>query len=131
MKINFKTSVAELVVKRSFYLAWKACGHPVGMGVFQDRPNATEDDVWKNILSSGDYSVNLGSFPGNVSGDYVFGRMMKLNILCGEDWIEIPDSLPAPDYQGWSYQYLTYKALVDKAIEELNLKAEVKNVDRN
>ena len=43
------------IVKRAMFLAYQACGGPLGMGVFQDRGAVTEEQVWKNVCTNGDY----------------------------------------------------------------------------
>ena len=81
--MRIQTKNPEAAVKRAFWLAWQACGGPLGMGVFQDHPDATEDDVWQNVGCQADYPGSTReSRPGEAYGDYVFGRMMKLSI----DW---------------------------------------------
>ena len=119
MKIKFAKPIAEAVAKRAFWLAWKACGGSFGMGIFQDRPTATEEDVWRNVMQSGDYAGFTGSEKGDAYGDYVFGRMMKLNIRYGADWVDIPDSKAERDYQSWSRKYPTYEALMSAAVADL------------
>jgi hypothetical protein len=110
----------ERVAKRMFYLAWKACGGPQGMGVFQDRPGATEEEVWKNIAASGDYPYAKDrNASGNFQADYVFGRMMKMSLKFGSDWLEWGDSGLRPDYESWCLIYPTYQDLYDAALESL------------
>lgn len=122
MKIECKNPV--IVVKRAFWLAWKACRRPFGMGFLQDNPNATEDDVWKCVCIARDYVPGSASLmgadkPDETYGDYVFGRMMKLGMKWGRDGVEIPDDPPRPDYQAWCTTYPTHEALVRAAIESL------------
>lgn len=117
--------IGEQVTKRAFYLAWRACRGPLGMGVFQDKPDATEEDVWANIHIAGDYlSTSFASKPGEAYGDYVFGRMMKLNIRYGDDYVVVPDGGPRLDYQAWSPKYPTYDALIKASIESLAVNPE-------
>lgn len=82
--MKIKHNNPELVVKRAFFLAWKACGETFGMGMLQDNPNANKEAVWENVKTRGDYpgSGPENAKPGSAYGDYVFGRMMKLSI----DW---------------------------------------------
>lgn len=110
----------EAVAKRAFFLAFQACGGPTGMGVLQDNPGATEDDVWKNVLNSGDY---VGEYmtpkTGEPYGDYVFGRMMKLGLTFTADTVSCVERAPRIDYQGWCRKYPSYEALVQAAISDL------------
>lgn len=121
MRIELNGLTGEAVVKRAFFLAWIACGRPMGMGILRDRPNSTEEDVWRNVQESGDYDFRRGSSgdPGCAYGDYVFGRMMKLTLRYGADWVEFADSTPRPDYQSWCIKYPSYRALIDEAIAGL------------
>lgn len=132
-------NVGELndTIRRVFFLAWKACGSPQGMGMFQDRgPGMTEDPVWDNIARRGDYPGGpaIGKPPidqkngiGDAYADYVFGRMMKLSVQFNfkELTLTISDSTPRWDYQAWCGTYKTYDALVDAATKELNYGAEI------
>lgn len=117
------------VVKRAFFLAYNACGGTSGMGMLQARSNVTEDQVWKNVCTHGDYPGGVlngmaDASKGDAYGDYVFGRMMKLGIQFDPSagTIEISDSAPRADYQGWSgRKYPSYKALVDAAAAEIEV----------
>ena len=110
----------ERVARRAFYLAWRACHSPTGMGVFQDRPVATEIDVWDNVRNRGDYGgAGGGDKPGEVYGDYVFGRMMKLGLQWDADGVSFRADRPTRDYQAWSAVYPTYVELITAAIADL------------
>ena len=115
IKHNNPTELA----KEIFWLAWQACGGPVGMGFLQDRSGVTRDDVWNNISSAGDYPMNHNP-PNKPYGDYVFGRMMKLGLKLRSDGIEISDLEPRSDYQGWCIVYKTYQDLVNTALVNLS-----------
>jgi hypothetical protein len=120
----------EAVVQEAFWLAWQACGGPLGMGVFQDRPGVTKEDVLRNIARRGDYPglakmeaegrVFPANKPGEMYADYVFGRMMKLGLRWNETAVLVDeDHNPRPDYQGWSRTYPTYEALVREALKNV------------
>ena len=117
--VKITGATGEQVAKRAFWLAWQACGRPFGMGFIQDRPGATEEDVWKNARSDGDYSGVRQDGPGRASGDYVFGRMMKLHLTFVEDTVSCRDEAPRRDYQAWCGKYPTYLALVVAAVKDL------------
>lgn len=117
---RIKTDDPERLVTRIFWLAWQAVGRPFGMGLLQDSPEATEIDVWRNAHGSEDYAGSRNK-PGDVYGDYVFGRMLKLGIKYDEDTIALPDSKPELDYQAWCNKYPTYQSLADAAVESLAL----------
>jgi hypothetical protein len=117
---------AEPVVKRMFYLAWKAVGGPSGiMGCLQDRGEVSEDEVWQNVKTAGDYpGGHLGrERPGHAYGDYVFGRMMKMGVDWTDDTITTRDSPLRIDYEAWCRKYPTYEALVLAAADELGVAA--------
>lgn len=127
MKITVENPVE--VVKEAFWLAWNACGGPMGMGIFQNNPGASKEDVWKNISVRGDYPGGT-SLPGMIGvkeengkgqayGDYVFGRMMKLSLRWEGKDIEIEESKPRADYQSWCCKYPTYQSLVETAVNNL------------
>ncbi len=106
------------VVKEAFWLAWQACGKTAGMGFLQDRPCATKEDVWSNVYNQADYAMSTNR-PGEVYGDYVFGRMMKLGIQYNHDTIVVRDSVPRLDYQAWCRYYATYDTLITTAAENV------------
>ena len=100
------------------WLAWRACGGPLGMGFLQDRPEATKDEVWAAAQGAYDYGgcgFKQGAM-GVANTDYVFGRMMKLCFEYGQDWVEVSEATPRLDYQAWCDAYPTYEALVRAAI---------------
>lgn len=110
----------QKLVRRAFFLAYEACGGPAGMGFLQAVDKATEEDVWNNIVCAGDYSLQINEKPNTQPyADYVFGRMMKLHLVCTEDGVEIPNTKPRPDYQSWCIQYPTYEALIQASIKSL------------
>lgn len=112
-------SKPEQFVKRMFFLLWQACGGPLGLGVFQDAPEATEDEVFENVKTAGDYPTKLTK---ELYGDYVFGRMMKWGCDIREDGsIEIKDREFRPDYQGFSKVYGNNEAIVNAAAKSLNV----------
>lgn len=120
---KLKCSNPEVVVKRAFWLAWQACGGPLGAGFLQDNPRATEDDVWDNVRSAGDYPggkaiMSVGA-PGEAYGDYVFGRMMKLFLKWDADGVEFSGDGPRLDYQSWATVYPSYTQLVEAAVKSL------------
>jgi hypothetical protein len=98
----------EAVAKRMLYLAWQAA-KVVGAGVMQDRPAATEDEVWstQNPLN------------GGVDADYLFGRMMKIGFDYDIEMIAIIESEQRSDYQSWCTAYPTYMDLLKAAVESV------------
>jgi hypothetical protein len=116
---------ADPVVKRMFYLAWKAVGGPSGMmGFLQDRGEADEDAVWENVQTSGDYLFGREpdpATPGKAHGDYVFGRMMKMCVNWSGDTITVSDYELRRDYQAWCDEYKTYADLAKAAAHELGV----------
>jgi hypothetical protein len=113
------------VVKRMFYIAWKACGGPMGMGFLRDRgPAQSEDEIWANVCNAGDYPGQRTFDPGKSGeayGDYVFGRMMKMGVGFNPSTgaITTRDSELRIDYQSWCMAYPTYRVLLDAAANEV------------
>ena len=121
MKVTFTCKNSKEVAKEALWLAWKACGVVTGMGVFQDNPGATKEDVLKNVLSAGDYpgAPQGRKSEGYYYADYVFGRMMKLSYIVERKGISYRDAPLRRDYESWCVVYPTYEALFLAAIESL------------
>jgi len=111
---------AELLAKRMFFLAWNACKGPLGMGWLQNRPEATEEDIFQNVASAGDYSGNFKS--EGLYGDYVFGRMMKWGCEVKGNEITLHCRPFEPDYQAFEPIYKDDMALLDAAVKSLGAK---------
>ncbi len=113
MKVTVPANQVDAVVSKFFYLAWKA-SKVLGMGIFQDRPNASEKEVFHNVIGSGDYAMPIHGAHNRTYADYVFGRMMKVGIKVaadGENYtLEVSDDAARPDYQSW---YSTYNTAAD------------------
>jgi len=125
MKVKIKNATVDDVVKETFWLAWQACGGTLGMGFLQDKPNATKEQVWDNVLCTGDYPGNR-SKKNKLYVDYIFGRMMKLGFSCEKDILEFRNDKPIVDYQAWCRVYSTYQKLVEEAAK--NVGAEIEYV---
>lgn len=120
MRVECKNPQA--VVMEAMFLAYQACGGPVGMGILQARGNVTKEQVWDNCRRAGDYpggELMRRSKPGEVYGDYVFGRMMKCGFRWNETGIEVPEDTPRLDYQSWCRRYPTYAALIEAAMKSV------------
>ena len=133
MKYKITGMSAEKFAKRVFYMAWKACGGPFGMGIFQDRgSNVSEDEVVACAIRADDYggASCKQSKGGEIDGDYVMGRMMRTHIkfggavdaatpkygdVIGEDEVDVRPDSPRPDYQGWARKYATVQDLARAA----------------
>jgi hypothetical protein len=121
MNRNYKNKEeVEAILKEALWLAWNAAGGPAGMGVFQDNPGTTKEDVWNNAVGPGDYPVAT-SRDGYLNADYVFGRMMKLRLDYGDTHIEVPDWEPRSDYQAWCTKYPTFESLINAAEKNLDI----------
>lgn len=114
-----------LVAKRAFWLAWQTVGKTFGTGFLQDHSRASEEDVWNNILTRGDYPGDNAPPPTEPYADYVFGRMMKFGLQIGPHEVIVSDSECELDYQPWCHKYPTYQALIEAAIETLRPKQEL------
>lgn len=122
------------IVKEMLWLAWKACGSPFGMGILQDKPTATKEDIWNNANTMGDYPIRhspniVDNASGFVRADYVFGRMMKLNISISPNTVKLPDARPKPDYQAWCSTYWSYQDLYAAAVKNLEEEANATKKD--
>jgi hypothetical protein len=110
------------VVKRAVFLAYEA-SLVLGTSVMCAPGGQTEEDVWNNICSAGDYPPGMTSKvrnkKGNVYVDYVFGRMMKLGFRWDETMVEIKENVLKKDYQPWCETYPTFQHLIDAAIKSL------------
>ena len=126
MSLKFETGSNEnalAVVTRMFYLAWKACGGPVGFGRLQDRgPDVPEEDVLQNIISAGDYP---GAFTmcgeGKFYADYVIGRMMQMGVELVKKGFIVPTRDLDIEYQSWAGRYPSYVELAQAAADELGI----------
>lgn len=119
----------EVFAKRMFYLVWRHCPGPMGLGIMQDRPGATEDEVWSNILGHADYP---GGGLGRCSdkspyADYVFGRMIKFGIKFEGDTINLRDGKFDREYQSWSLSFPSNLALVEATARDLGCEWEDAN----
>jgi hypothetical protein len=126
-KYKITGACGETLAKRALWLAWQACGGPLGMGFLQDRPEATEDEVWDATRNAYDYSGFAGkcSKPGVANPDYVFGRMMKMYLEFTEDTVSHRDGELRPAYQAWcSPTFPTYAALLTAAAGEVGAQLE-------
>ena len=113
-KVNNPKEIAEEML----WLAWNACRGSRGMGVFQDNPEASKEDVVHNVKTSGDYPVDLKNSEDNhYTADYVFGRMMKLRIDWEDGNIILPVFEPSPEFQEWASVYPSYEELLDAALK--------------
>ena len=106
------------LAKEIFWLAWNACSNPRGMGVLQDYPTSSKEDVWDNIVNAGDYPGKPRK-SDKLHADYVFGRMMKFYLEVKADGVEVPDRELRSDYQSWCSTYPTVQRLVDAAVENM------------
>lgn len=120
MELKFNNNDEQTdFLKKLFFLAYEACDESAGMGIFQARDKVTEEDVYDNVINSGDYPMSIND-DSRIYADYVFGRMMKLSVELKGNSIIIPDSTPRVSYQAWSGKYKDYKSLVRATKKELS-----------
>ena len=119
--MKFVCAKPEEVCKEAFWLAWNACGGTTGMGVLQDNPLATRDEIWQLVTGQTcrDYIIPRGETLKPYA-DYVFGRMMKIGFTVLEDGIEYWKDAVRGDYQAWAYEYPTTTALLEAANCNIN-----------
>ena len=111
---------ATLVAKRILFLAYEASS-VFGMGAFQAREAITEDQVWTNTVTKGDYP-GLHRDEEEIYADYVFGRMMKTRFTIKGNTISY-DGVDKTNlgYQSWGAKYKTYTKLFQAALKSLNM----------
>ena len=96
------------------------------MGFLQDNPTAGKSAVIANAKTAGDYMVpslwarSIAHVDGELHGDYVFGRMMKLDLGWTKYGVVVPSNDPHPEYQGWMRKYSSYDVLIAAAISRLS-----------
>ena len=117
------------VTQEMFWLAWQS-SQCLGMGILQDNPTATKEDIWKAVTGQTmtDYVIPQGSHV-QPTADYVFGRMMKMSVEICNDGIIVPEWTMQPDYQSWAKRYPTYIVLFEEA--QKCLKAKELSVETN
>lgn len=112
MKYTMTGVPMETFIKRLFWLAWLA-SVTLGAGRLRARPNATEDEVWQNVCGQDDYVLNTNK-PGKLDADYVFGRMMKLEVTFTATTFEITrGKSPRSEYQSWALVYPSVEQLIE------------------
>ena len=119
MKIEVPKDSVDDVVKRYFWLAWKAAGGTLGMGALQDRPGSMEDDVFQNVLTGRGLSWPRPPYTSSLRADYVFGRMLKVGIETEGGILEASDGDADPEYQAWSHKYKSPADLLVAAVGEV------------
>jgi len=139
-EFKFDQPIAVAVAEEAMWLAWQACGGPLGIGILQDNASASKQDVMTNLWTQGDYAGGRdmrGLDEGEYYGDYVFGRMMKTGIkVTGPDTIVVntaadkKDGSLNPEYVGWCQAYSTREALITAA-KEIVLIKQIFRVDTN
>lgn len=100
------------VACRAMFLAYEASA-VVGMGRLQARDGAAEGDLILNLVRPDAAGV------GTMYADYVYGRMMKLRINYGANFVADNDRPLSLDYQSWARVYPTFDALIAAAIKSL------------
>ncbi len=104
------------VMKEALWLAWQS-SHVMGMGYLQDRPGATKEEVWAYVQWP-DKPVM------SIHADYVFGRMMKLFCRIDDNVLTTREGELRDDYQSWCNTFATYKDLLEKAEQNLQIVGE-------
>lgn len=111
---------AQTLAKRILFLAYEASS-VFGMGAFQARDNVTEEQVWVNTVTKGDYG-GFGADSKDIHADYVFGRMMKLSFHIKDNTIIYDGNDKTKlDYQSWGAKYKTYTKLFQAAIKSFSM----------
>lgn len=124
MKIKLKTYkvTPEQFASRAFKLVYHACDKPGGMGVFQARDQVTEEQIFNNVKTDGDYPDSIRDRDdGRYYGDYVFGRMMKWGMSIRDGVLDLRDAPYRPDYQSFCDRYPTPESIVESVLTDFNL----------
>lgn len=109
----------KAIVKRAFFLAYQACKVEFGNGVLQARRDATEEDVWHNVVNRSDYPGAQLPPETEPYGDYVFGRMMKLHVRYDDRLIAVPKGTASVSHQMWAGTYPSFANLFECAAASL------------
>ncbi len=114
----------EAIARRIIYLAWKA-SRCQGMGFHQDRGDMTEMELFNR---TGEHvqppekdtwqQKQWGEPVLRYSTDYVFGRMMKLNVYVGTTKLGMTSDFRI-DYQSFAGKYKTAQELAEAAIASM------------
>jgi hypothetical protein len=124
--LTFNTNVEAVnVASRALFIAYNA-SLVFGMGAFKAQENKTENEVFNNVITKGDYPGKLQSIPDmsncHLYADYVYGRMMKLKMTIVNNTIQFYDDKPKIGFQSWATTYKSYNKLFKLAMKELNIK---------
>jgi len=112
------------LAKRILFLAYEASG-VMGMGAFQERDAITEEQVWNNVVTKGDYG-GFSHDSENLYADYVFGRMMKTRFTLKDNTITYNgDDKPRVGYQSWGSKYKSHTKLFQAALKSLGMTEQV------
>lgn len=104
------------VAKEAVWLAWQACGGPIGYGFMQDKgPDQDREKVWDHAYNERDYSGTHQAGDDRINCDYVMGRMMKLRFGLKGAIITHNDYPVDINYQSWFRKYPTFNALFEAA----------------
>jgi len=134
MKIKLTTNKISTTdfIKRVFFLLYRAAGPEYGMGIYRRKVNATEDDVWQNVCTAGDYPFETSkeraeqrANSGEFYADYCFGRMLKFGCDIKNDVIELRVNDEKGKYnsgfQGFANKYPTPLAIVVAVMDSFGL----------
>lgn len=99
--------LALSIVKTAYHAS-----HEMGLGFLQRTNSLPPDATLKNLFEKFKDGIRI-----NV--DYLFGRMVKINIHITQNKVEIFPVLPRADYQSWCIKYPTTEDLLLHSIENL------------
>jgi hypothetical protein len=124
MKIKPIGVTTEQFVKRAFALVYKACDPAMGWGLLQagrveGKADLPEDVIWKCVYNQEDYPGATHNHPGDVYGDYVFGRMMKWGVRFDSETIDGYKSHFNREYESFCDIYPDNKAIFDATAKDL------------
>jgi hypothetical protein len=128
VKIKNNTHTIDQFLTRLFFLCYKACHGACGMGALQEARLcgrlATEEQVYHNVKTAGDYAMNFRA-PDEIYADYVFGRMIKFGCRIDGDTMEFSDTPFRRDYQGFAGTYPNVTNLLHATQKSLDCELEI------
>ena len=119
---------AVRLARKVFHLAYNS-SEVMGMGFLQARNSVTEEQIFENVRTRGDYPDHPNANQNlDLYADYVFGRMMKVGCKIEGDTVvsnHAPSDKPRADYQSWAINFKTYGSLFEAAMKSVDVKSTI------
>lgn len=108
INVDLKGYTPKEIATKAIILAYQA-SKPMGFGYLQEIYNATNQQILSNVVIE----------DNSVYGDYILGRMVKLNLIWDEKGF-IQQYTPNISYQSWANTYKTYEELLSVTIDSFS-----------